>query len=139
MSVNTIDWSPKFETGVAAVDHEHQELISLINDMLWGLDSGMAAIAGSEALGEIYARISAHFALEERTMREMSYAGYADHKADHEQLLEDIRDIMDDYEAGKAGATKVLPKRLTDWFTVHFQTHDAKLHTWQDKKSDQTT
>jgi hemerythrin len=39
---------------------------------------------------------SAHFALEERFMREHGYDQLALHKADHERLLDEIREIMDD-------------------------------------------
>ncbi len=31
-------------------------------------------------------------------MRDNDYDEYRDHKADHERLLDDFRDLMDDYE-----------------------------------------
>jgi hemerythrin len=72
--------------------------------------------------------ISAHFALEERFMREHSYDRFVEHKQAHEQLLEEIRDIMDGYEAAPEAASRQLSARLDAWFTVHFRTHDARLH-----------
>ncbi len=123
-----IDWRDEYEIGVPAVDHEHRELIGLINrlhdDMLvWDSD-----VTVSEYLGEIYARISAHFALEERIMRDARYDQYVEHKADHEKLLDDIRDIMDDYEDRHRYNDETLAQRLHGWFGVHFKTHDARLH-----------
>ena len=56
------------------------------------------AQAVSEVLGEIHARIAAHFALEEKIMREAHYDRFEAHKEDHEHLLDEIRDIMDAYE-----------------------------------------
>lgn len=129
MTAKQIDWQPQFETGIASVDHEHRALIDGINRFLAMLDEGGGGGAAEReaALGEIFADISAHFALEERKMAVMGYGALAEHKADHERLLDELRDIMDDLEAaGAPGAD--LPDRLRDWFTVHFSTHDARLH-----------
>jgi hemerythrin len=83
-----------------------------------------------EELGEICARIAAHFALEEREMRDLKYVGLGEHKRDHERLLEDILDIMADVESPRGYDAALLENRLTAWFTEHFRTHDARLHHW---------
>ena len=83
----------------------------------------------ADFLGEVYAQISAHFALEEKIMRERGYDHYADHKADHEALLDGIRDIMDEQARGAyADYDEVLSAHLQSWFTLHFKTKDARLH-----------
>ena len=83
----------------------------------------------SSFLGEVFSRISAHFALEETVMRKHHYDEYAAHKADHERLLDDIRDIMDDFEAGVYADYKTaLSEAVRDWFIDHFKTRDARLH-----------
>lgn len=120
-----IEWDEKFSVGVAAVDHEHRELIALVNEAHERLARPGAA---ADILGEIHARIAAHFALEERLMQEQRYDGYAEHKADHERLLDEIRDIMDDYEDNRVYDEQRFARRLAEWFSVHFQTHDARLH-----------
>jgi hemerythrin-like metal-binding protein len=122
----SIEWRPEFSTGVPEVDHEHRELIGWINRALVAAAPAASPRAVAvELLGEIYAKISAHFALEERVMRELGYVHLAEHKQDHERLLDDILDIMDDYEAGDAGR---FASRLSDWFGGHFRTHDARFH-----------
>ena len=51
------------------------------------------------------------------------------HKAEHERLLDEIRDIMDDHEAGAyADAGEALATTVRDWFINHFKTKDARLH-----------
>ena len=59
-----IEWRSEFETGVADVDHEHRELVDLINQLHRELGDNTAPDKVSAFLGEVYARISAHFALE---------------------------------------------------------------------------
>jgi hemerythrin-like metal-binding protein len=83
----------------------------------------------AEFLGEIHSLISAHFALEEKEMREMAYDDYEEHKEDHEKLLDQIRGMMDELEQDEGGdATNALGSRLNAWFTKHFRTRDARLH-----------
>ncbi len=62
-------------------------------------------------------------------MRKRRYDEYAAHKAEHEALLDEIRDIMDDYEAGSfSDAGTALATTVQDWFVNHFKTKDARLH-----------
>ena len=123
-----IVWRDEFSVGVESVDQEHREMIELIN----GLDNAMAEDADCttviSTLGEIYAKISAHFALEEKYMRETRYMAYAEHKEDHEILLDDLRDIMDQVEDDGTYNEDQLSKDLSYWFSEHFRTHDARLH-----------
>jgi len=126
--MSLIAWREEFSVGVAAVDLEHRELIELIN----GLDADMQEDATQstvvESLGEIYARIASHFALEEKIMREAHYDGFAVHKQDHELLLDELLDVIDSVDdAGRYDRTG-LSRDLDRWFSDHFRTHDAKLH-----------
>lgn len=123
-----IEWKSHYSVGVEAVDHEHRELIDLINELHEELVAGAEEPDVAAFLGEIFRGISAHFALEEKFMREHRYDQLDEHKQAHEQLLEDIRDIMDGYEADPVASSHELSKRLDDWFTQHFKTHDARLH-----------
>lgn len=124
-----IEWRSEFETGVTDVDHEHRELVELINELHGQLGSDAPPETISEFLGEVFARISAHFALEESIMRKHNYDQYTEHKTDHENLLDEIRDIMDDFDTGKYAAyDEALAAAVHDWFVDHFKNKDARLH-----------
>ena len=123
-----IAWKSRYSVGIDAVDHEHRELIDLINQLHESLLAGSGEPDVTAFLGEIFRAISAHFALEERFMDAHGYDQLDAHKQAHEDLLEEIRDIMDGYEADPDGASKLLSGRLDAWFTDHFKTHDARLH-----------
>ena len=60
-------------------------------------------------------------------MREHRYDQLTQHKADHERLLDEIRDIMDDFEDDEIASAE-LGEKLDAWFSRHFETHDARLH-----------
>lgn len=126
--MNLLEWRPEFSTGIKSVDHEHQELIDLINDTLESIRAHDSADNIQASLSEIYVHISSHFALEERIMRQRKYDRYQQHKADHEKLLDDIRDIMDYHIDHGEFDEQYLADRLSDWFAKHFRTEDARLH-----------
>ena len=123
-----LHWQDNFAIGIAEVDHEHRELIGLINALHASLGPDRTTARIEAFLGEVLSDISAHFALEEKVMRTRGYDAYPEHKADHERLLDDLRDIMDEPTAGAALDEAALAARLEDWFGAHFRTHDARLH-----------
>ncbi len=128
-----IEWREEFSIGVPEVDHEHRELIALINQAHADLAETSSAETistdlAAELLGEIHARIAAHFALEEKVMGQAGYPRLAPHKAAHEILLDEIRELMDTCETGQALDAEAFGARLADWFGEHFRTEDARLH-----------
>lgn len=126
--MSLIQWRDEFSVGVPAVDHEHRELIATINRLNDKARAGADPMHVITTLGEIYAQISAHFALEERIMRAAEYDGFEEHKAEHEALLDSLRDIMDRVEDEGCYDESGLGRELDRWFTVHFKTQDARLH-----------
>jgi hemerythrin-like metal-binding protein len=126
--MSLIEWRDEFSVGVASVDIEHRELIELINDLHDLTGKGATEEKVLNSLGEIFAQISAHFALEEKFMRDTGYEAYPDHKEDHESLLDELRDIMDRVEDDGSYEETRLSRELERWFTEHFRTHDARLH-----------
>jgi hemerythrin len=123
-----LQWKDQYSVGIEAVDHEHRELIDLINKLYGQLSTNSGKDAIEAFFGDLLRAISAHFALEERFMREHGYHDLDAHKRDHEQLLDEIRDIMDEFAAHETAAGNDLAARLESWFGRHFETHDARLH-----------
>jgi hemerythrin-like metal-binding protein len=123
-----LSWREDYSVGIDAVDHEHQELIDLINRLHQQLVGANAKVTVPAFFGDLLKGISAHFALEEKFMREQGYQRLASHKADHERLLDELRDIMEAFETSEEIDSVELALRLDTWFTRHFKTHDALLH-----------
>ena len=126
--MSLLQWKDHYSVGIAAVDHEHKELIALINRLYDEVVREGATLAASAFFGDLIRAISAHFALEERFMRERAYDQLTQHKSDHERLLDEILDIMDEFEGDETANRADLAARLDAWFSRHFETHDARLH-----------
>ena len=123
-----LHWEDRYSVGIAAVDYEHRELIELINLLYDEAIAQRSKEAVIGFFGDLFKVISAHFALEERFMRERGYDHLTQHKNEHERLLDEIRDIMDDFEASSRFDDRLLGDALDAWFSRHFETHDARLH-----------
>jgi hemerythrin len=124
-----LHWEKRYSVGIGAVDHEHRELIDLINRLYDEATSQGSKDAVVNFFGDLFKAISAHFALEERFMHERSYDQLVQHKNDHERLLDELRDLMEDFEASASLDEQFLAQRLDAWFSRHFETHDARLHS----------
>lgn len=138
-----IEWREEFCTGIPGVDFEHEELIEQINSIYALIDNKADKESVIDSLGDIYGSISAHFALEEQMMEKHGYDKYKEHQADHERLLDDIRDITDEFEVATELADSKLKQKLDDWFLMHFKKHDSRLHKLENlmshKKVGETT
>jgi hemerythrin len=123
-----LQWKDQYSVGIEAIDHEHRELIDLINRLYGELSTHSGKDAVEAFFGDLFKSISAHFALEERFMREQKYHDLDAHKRDHEKLLDEIREMMDEFIEHQETSGDVLAARLESWFGRHFETHDARLH-----------
>ena len=123
-----LQWSDQYSVGVTSVDYEHQHLIEMINMIYAELENRRDIEEIRSTVSDVHAEISAHFALEERIMQQAGYAEYEAHKNDHEELLDQIRDMMDAIDRDPESAIDQLSEDLSDWFGKHFATFDARLH-----------
>jgi hemerythrin len=123
-----IEWKDEFNLGIEEVDSEHRVLVELINALHEAMLAGAGRSDVVEGISQIYAIVSGHFEREEAFMRETRYLAYAEHKEDHEVLLDDLREILEQVRSGGGYAEDRLSADLQYWFSDHFRTHDARLH-----------
>ena len=126
--MSLIKWKDEFNLGIEEVDNEHRDLVALINALHEAMLAGVGRADILEGISQIYTLVSAHFEREEAFMRESRYMAYAEHKEDHEVLLDDLREIIEQVRSGGGYAEARLSADLQYWFSEHFRTHDARLH-----------
>lgn len=124
-----LKWDEQYSVGVDSVDFEHQNLMDMINMIYAELDDKRDVSEIERTISDVHAEIAAHFALEERLMRDAGFEEYAAHKDDHENLLDQIRSMMDAIDVDPEPALDMLSENLSDWFSGHFATFDARLHS----------
>lgn len=126
--MSLIEWNDAFNLGIEAVDSEHRALVALINALHDAMSAGAGRAHVVEGISEILTLVSEHFAREEAYMRETRYMAYAEHKEDHEVLLDDLQEILEQVGSDGEYQEARLSADLQYWFSEHFRTHDARLH-----------
>ena len=126
--MSLIEWNSEFNLGIEEIDSEHRALVALINALHDAMSAGAGRADVVDGISEIYTLVATHFAREEAFMRETRYMAYAEHKEDHEVLLDDLREILDEVGSGGEYAEARLSADLQYWFSEQFRTHDARLH-----------
>jgi len=121
--MSKLEWQPEYACGVDYLDQEHHRLLDLVNEICEQSTHAASDEAIGLGLGELHARVTEHFALEERLMQERGHAHYAAHKAQHEKLLEQIRTLMDAFEDGRCeSCATTLDQCLSAWLRKHLGT-----------------
>ena len=123
-----IEWSEEFSVGNASIDREHESLIEQINQLYEQLNSPLDTEKIESILSDLQDDISTHFALEELLMQKAGFAEYEAHKQDHERLLDQIHDMVFHFTEDPDSGRELLINKLSDWFSHHFTSFDARLH-----------
>jgi hemerythrin len=124
-----LEWKEEYATGIDDVDDEHKDLIDVINRLHELLLADDARLTVPAFFARLIDGVSAHFALEERIMGESAYPDREAHRADHERLLDEMRDLVQAFANAEEVDSVDLAMRLEPWFCQHFATHDLRLHT----------
>ncbi len=128
MTTEKVEWSPTFDTGLQLIDHEHQELVLRLNDLIDKLTSDAPTAAWLPELDELIQHVTEHFSNEERVMENISYSEYISHRNLHRQLLEEVaqfrRELIPDEPVKDTLATI---RFLKFWVLRHVMQEDMKI------------
>lgn len=86
-----MNWKDSLSVDVVSLDHEHQTLAAALDDLFARLHQGMDKADFLAGIDELTVSVAAHFAHEERVMRNIGLPEYAFHCQLHRSLLEEIR------------------------------------------------
>ncbi len=128
MSDPHFKWDDSYLIGIEELDHEHKALIDDINRLHEELTGQGGPSEIEKCLGEIHARMQAHFALEENVMQEHEYPYLAEHKAEHDELLDSYTESMLQLLNDTGPTTSLsIQEKLQHWVMVHIGTSDKKM------------
>ncbi len=125
---DSIVWTDDFLIGIEELDFEHRMLIRDINLLHKKFLENDGRDSVNRVLGDIHARMQAHFALEEHFMRENKYPYYLAHKKEHDELLDEYTDFMIHFD-GKDGEPdyRQAEEVLSRWIIDHIFKNDKKM------------
>ena len=127
-AASLLEWTDACRIGIDMLDYEHQDLFARLNELHDELLRHEDREVVEACLGEIHARMAAHFALEEKFMRDKRYPDYEAHKAEHDDLLDEFIGFMmrfsHDPNLTYGQAEQLMLKR---WVIDHVLTTDRRM------------
>ncbi len=140
MTDTLFKWDESFLIGIEELDHEHKVLIDDINRLHEQLVRHDQKSEIEKCLGAIYARMQAHFALEEHLMKEHEYKFFDEHKREHDDLLDSYTEYMLQFLNDTDVSSSIpIEDILKHWVMNHIITSDKKMSQMvQEKKSFKT-
>ena len=128
MTDTPFKWDDSFLIGIEELDQEHKVLINDINKLHEELARHDEKSEIEKRLGDIYARLQAHFALEERVMKEHGYEFFDEHKREHEKLLDGYTEyMMQILNDAVVSFSNPIEDALRDWVLNHIVNSDKKM------------
>lgn len=124
--MSLITWTQsQFGTSVALHDEEHRHLFNLLNDLHAKVGKNERSAVGA-ALDGLIAYVAEHFSSEENNMAAAGYEDLAQHKREHEKLVQICLDLQHRFHAGSAEITEQTTGFLRDWLIDHIPRVDFR-------------
>jgi hemerythrin len=108
----------------------HEVLSGLISELHAAIEQRRGGQAVQEVLRKLTEYGQVHFAVEESLMRVLGYPGYEQHKAEHEELVEQIWNLRQKLYAGKHSITFELMHFLRSWLANHILVSDKDCRSF---------
>ncbi len=122
------DWKDEYLLGLEPLDFEHKDLFECINDLYEQCRLPGEGVEVEDCLGQLHMRLTAHFALEERTMCEMKNPHYEAHKAEHDRFLDEVTEVVAGFGTNPGEErVEAFAIRVKEWILTHITTTDRQL------------
>jgi len=123
-------WDYVLSVGNDEIDDDHHKLIDLFNMLNHSVSAGDSPEYLSAVLEELINCTAWHFSHEERLMLKYAYAGLAEHKAEHQALINSIRALKQKIFQGNKALLDEDLEFLERWLTEHILSTDMKLGSY---------
>lgn len=133
-----LEWSDQFSTDIVSIDHQHQELLELMQNLQQVLSVKDVTLSQIQGLYlNLVDHALAHFQYEERIMRNINYPDLEHHMREHDELRAEISDITKCVMDGKGmedlnGTVSMVQV----WLLRHIAASDTKIRDYIHRDED---
>jgi hemerythrin len=126
---NLIEWTPDLAVNVPAIDDQHKELYTRMNDLCNAVMEGR----GRNEVGSFVRYLSDyttfHFEDEEALMRQYEFPGYDAQRAAHRLFRERVRKMAAQADSDVIASDLVVTviNEMKNWFSHHIRTMDKQI------------
>lgn len=120
-----IVWKDSFKIGVKAMDDQHMQFVSHINELYNAMQSGNAEAIVEPTLEKLTEYIRSHFTAEEAILESINYPNFEGQIKQHEYFISELTFLKSSILDKTQTAQNTL-LFLKDWFLHHITTEDLK-------------
>ena len=125
--MKNIVWDESLSVDGGEIDEDHRRLVDLFNILAHAVAEGNAADYIEALLEELISCTIWHFRHEERLMVLYKYEGIQQHKDEHRDLIESVRELQQKFHKENRLLTSGDIEYLEEWLTAHIIGQDMKL------------
>jgi len=118
------DWKEEYSVNIREIDHQHQKLVAMINELHEAMGKGKGREALGSILKDLMSYTKTHFATEERLMKSHGYPDYEIHKAKHNKMTEGVLRNIAKFESQELTNLIEVFQFLKDWLQKHIMQTD---------------
>lgn len=123
-------WDSSLSVHVKEIDEDHRRLVDLFNILGHAVAQGDPRNYIEAVLEELISLTVWHFRHEERLMLRHGYEGLAEHKSEHEQLIESVRALQQKFLQGSGPLSSEDVEFLEHWLTEHIYVADMQMGSY---------
>jgi hemerythrin len=121
-----VEWKDTYSVGIASIDQQHKKLIDLINMLQTTVDYSTGEEFERECLAAVVDYTKTHFGYEEELMEKYGYPEFEAHKAQHQEMIDKVNQLLAEYEQHPESAMKSALSFLKQWLIRHINGTDKQ-------------
>jgi hemerythrin len=125
--MRVVQWSEALSVGNGQMDADHRELFGLLERLRLAVQENQPEPLRVDILGELVKFSEKHFRLEELLMARAQFPDQALHRAEHEKLLAQIRELYAKVSKGDLPLSLSVFQFLYGWLARHIEVKDKVL------------
>lgn len=129
-----IQWNDSYNVGVARFDHQHRQLVDMINQLSSSPTVDVQSEIISELLSQLTKYASDHFEAEEVLLQEHGFPSLSGHKESHRLFRQKIAGFCVDSMQYKQGVPAELLEYMRDWLINHILGTDMEYSTFLNER-----
>lgn len=120
-------WGEILSVGVDEVDDDHRKLMGIFNILNHAVMEKESPEYIAAALEELINCTAWHFSHEERLMLKHRYKDLEEHKAEHRELIQSVRELQQRILQADKPMVDEHVEFLERWLTAHILTTDGRM------------
>lgn len=121
-----IKWKKSFSVGIDLIDEDHKKLLGMINQLQTAAHYQTDDALIESTLNELIEYTKYHFSREEQLMEKNNYPDYEEHKKQHEQMVNQVTQFINEYRVDKTRTIDNVVMYLKTWLVNHINGSDQK-------------